>query len=67
MTGFRIALRNVRLKQDPDGRVHLVRVHKMQAGKSRRVLEARAKQREQEWKDAAAEHYTPINFKETLK
>ena len=53
---FRIALRNVRLKEDPDGRVHLVRVHKMQAGKSRRVLEARAKRESDKW----AEHYTPI-------
>lgn len=56
MTGFRIALRNVRLKEDPDGRVHLVRVHKMQAGKPRRVLEARAKREADKW----AEQYTPI-------
>ena len=56
MSGFRIALRNVRLKEDPDGRVHLVRVHKMQAGKTRRVLEARAKREADKW----AEHYTPI-------
>lgn len=56
MTGFRIALRNVRLKQDPDGKVHLVRVHKMQAGKPRRVLESRAKREADKW----AEQYTPI-------
>ena len=61
MTGFRIALRNVRLKEDPDGRVHLVRVHKMQAGKPRRVLEARAKREADKW----TEHYTPIPAKET--
>lgn len=60
--GFRIALRNIRLKQDPDGKVHLVRVHKMQAGKPRRVLEVRAKREADKW----AEHYTPIP-KETGK
>lgn len=64
MSGFRIALRNVRLKEDPDGKVHLVRVHKMQAGKTRRILEARAKREEQKWKDAFAEHYTPMDWKE---
>lgn len=60
--GFRIALRNVRLKQDPDGKVHLVRVHKVQAGKPRRVLEARAKREADKW----AEQCTPIP-KETSK
>lgn len=61
--GFRIAIRNIRLKEDPDGRVHLVRVHKVQPGKPRRVLEARAKREEQSW--LAAEHYSPIPAKET--
>lgn len=56
--GFRIALRNVRLKEDPDGKVHLVRVHKMQAGKPRRVLEAMAKRDAERWQ--SAEHYSPI-------
>lgn len=56
MTGFRVALKNIRLKEDPDGRVHLVRVHKMQAGKSRRILEARVKREADKW----AEQYTPI-------
>ncbi len=65
MTGFRIALRNVRLKEGPDGRVHLVRVHKVQPGKPRRVLEARAKREEQRWQ--AAEHYSPIPATETDK
>lgn len=63
MSGFRIALRNIRLKEDPDGKVHLVRVHKMQAGKSRRVLEARAKRQADKW----AEHYSPIPATETDK
>ena len=62
MTGFRIALRNVRLKEDPDGKVHLVRVHKMQVGKPRRVLEARAKREADKW----AEQHTSIP-KETGK
>ncbi len=56
MTGFRTAIKNVRLKSDPDGKVHLVRVHKLQAGKPRRVLEARAKREADKW----AEHYSPI-------
>ena len=62
MTGFRIAIKNILLKQDPDGKVHLVRVHKMQAGKPRRVLEARAQREADKW----AEQYTPIP-KETGK
>lgn len=62
---FRVAIKNIRLKEDPDGRVHLVRVHKMQAGKPRRVLEARAKREEQRWQ--AAEHYSPIPATETDK
>lgn len=58
MSGFRVAVKNVRLKSDPDGKVHLVRVHKVQPGKPRRVLEARAKREAERWQ--AAEHYTPI-------
>lgn len=58
---FRFALKNIRLKEDPDGKVHLVRVHKMQAGKTRRVLEARAKREADKW----AEHYSPIPATET--
>lgn len=57
MTGFRTAIRNIRLKSDPSGKVHLVRVHKLQAGKTRRVLEARAKREADRW----AEHYSPID------
>ena len=63
MTGFRIALKNIRLKEDPDGKVHLVRVHKMQPGKPRRVLEASAKREADKW----AEHYSPIPATETDK
>ena len=58
---FRFAIKNIRLKEDPDGRVHLVRVHKMQEGRPRRVLEARAKREADKW----AEQYTPIPPKET--
>lgn len=62
---FRIAIRNVRLKEDPSGKVHVVRVHKVVAGKPRAVLEARAKREAQRWKDAAAKQYTPIPREET--
>ena len=50
MTGFRTAIKNVRLKSEP-GKVHLVRVHKLQAGKSRRVMEAKAKREADKRKD----------------
>lgn len=60
MTGFRTAIKNVRLKSDPDGKVHLVRVHRKVAGQPRRVLEAKAKREAGKW----AEHYTPIKSKE---
>lgn len=56
MSGFRTAIKNVRLKQDPDGRVHLVRVHRKVAGQPRRVLEAKASREADKW----AEHYTPL-------
>lgn len=36
----------------------IVKEHKLQAGKSRRVLEARAKREAERWQ--AAEHYSPI-------
>lgn len=61
MTGFRTAVKNIRLKADPDGKVHLVRVHKKIAGQPRSVLEARAKRETDRWK--AAEHYSPIENK----
>lgn len=48
---FRIALRNVRLKQDPTGKVHLVRVHKLQAGKSTRTEHAKAAKTAAKWKE----------------
>lgn len=58
MTGFRVAMKNIRIKEDPSGRVHIYRVHKKIAGKSRAALEARAKREADKWK--AAEHYSPI-------
>lgn len=58
MTGFKIALKNIRFKEDPTGRVRIYRVHQHVAGKPRRVLEARAKREAERWQ--AAEHYTPI-------
>lgn len=57
MTGFRVAVKNVRLKSDPDGRVHLVRIHKLPAGQ-RKNQHAKASRLEKKWK--AAEHYSPI-------
>lgn len=63
MTGFKIALKNIRLKEDPTGRVRIYRVHQHVAEKPRRVLEARAKREEQRWQ--TAEHYSPIPAKET--
>lgn len=56
MTGFRVALKNIRFKEDASGRVRIYRVHQKIAGKSRRVLEARAKREADKW----AEHYSPI-------
>lgn len=56
MTGFKIALKNIRFKEDPTGRVRIYRVHQHVAGKPRRVLEARAKRQADKW----AEHYSPI-------
>lgn len=57
MTGFRTAIKNVRLKQDPSGRVHLVRVHKLDASKRKRI-HAQANREAKAWEEA--EHYTPI-------
>jgi hypothetical protein len=51
MTGFRTAIKNVRLKSDPDGKVHLVRVHKLQAGKSPRTEHAKAAKQAAKWKE----------------
>lgn len=34
---FKIAVKNVRLKSDPDGKIHLVRVHKLDASKRKRI------------------------------
>ena len=62
MTGFKIALKNIRLKEDPTGRVRIYRVHQHVAGKPRRVLEARAKREADKW----AEQHTSIP-KETGK
>lgn len=56
--GFRIAIKNVRFKEDASGRVRIYRVHQHIAGKPRPVLEARAKREAERWQ--AAEHYTPI-------
>lgn len=53
---FRFALKNIRFKEDPTGRVRIYRVHQHVAGKTRRVLEARAKREADKW----AEQYTPI-------
>ncbi|NOU07110.1 MAG: hypothetical protein HOO99_13110 [Hyphomicrobiaceae bacterium] len=50
MSGFRTAIKNVRLKSDPDGRVHLVRVHKIDASKRKRV-HVQAKREADKWKD----------------
>ena len=61
MTGFRVAVKNVRLKSDPDGKVHLVRIHKLPAGQ-RKNQHAKSSRLEKQWK--AAEHYSPINSKE---
>ena len=61
MTGFRVAMKNIRIKEDPSGRVHIYRVHKKIAGRPRSVLEARAKREADRWK--AAEHYSPIENK----
>ena len=57
MTGFRTAIKNVRLKSDPDGKVHLVRVHKLVAGQ-RKAKHAKAARQEKAWREA--EHDTPI-------
>lgn len=54
---YQIAIKNVRLKKDPTGRVHLVRVHKLDAAKRKR-LHAQVKREQERWQ--AAEHYTPI-------
>lgn len=53
MTGFRTAIKNVRLDKKTG---KLVRVHKLQAGKSIRTEHAKAKRQADKW----AEHYTPI-------
>ena len=58
MTGFRVAMKNIRFKEDPSGRVRIYRVHQKVAGKPRSVMEARAKREADKWK--AAEHYSPI-------
>ena len=50
MTGFRTAIKNVRLKSDPDGRVNIVRVHKIDASKRKRV-HAQASKEQAKWKD----------------
>lgn len=50
MTGFRIAIRNVRLKSDPSGKVKIIRVHKFQAGKSTRTEHAKAAKKAARWK-----------------
>ena len=55
-------MKNIRIKEDPSGRVHIYRVHKKIAGKSRAALEARAKREADKWK--AAEHYSPIPAKD---
>lgn len=55
---FRIAIKNIRFKEDPSGRVRIYRVHRKIAGKPHRVMAARAKREADQWKPA--EHYTPI-------
>ena len=50
MTSFRIAVKNVRLKSDPAGKVHLVRVHKLDVSKRKRV-HAQASKEQAKWKD----------------
>ncbi len=54
---FRTAIKNVRLKSDPDGKVHLVRIHKLPAGQ-RKNQHAKASRIEKQWREA--EHYSPI-------
>lgn len=51
MNGFRVALKNIRFKEDASGRVRIYRVHQHVAGKPRRVLEARAKREQEQWKE----------------
>lgn len=58
MTGFRIALKNIRFKEDPTGRVRIYRVHRLDASKRKRI-HAQAKREAAKWIEAA-EHYTPI-------
>lgn len=51
MTTFRIAIRNYREKSDPSGRVKLAKITPKVPGKPRRVLEARAKREQEQWKE----------------
>lgn len=64
MTGFQIRVRNVRLKSDPSGKVIISKATKKIPGKPDWLLKQIAERKAQEWKDAAAEHYTPMDWKE---
>ena len=51
MTGFRIALRNVRLKSDPTGKVHIVRMKKLPPGRAMSREIAKAAKTAAKWKE----------------